>query len=73
MPHHSAFYHPDLVNASDAVVGKLGYSTVAEAALAGVSYAYVPRNQFRETESFGKFRRTISKWVRHIRDRFFNR
>ena len=29
LPHHSVFFHPDLVNASDAVVGKLGYSTLA--------------------------------------------
>jgi hypothetical protein len=27
LPHHSGFYHPDLVNASDAVIGKVGYST----------------------------------------------
>jgi hypothetical protein len=29
LPHRSEFYHPDLVAACDAVVGKAGYSTVA--------------------------------------------
>ena len=29
LPFHTDFYHPDLVAASDLVVGKLGYSTVA--------------------------------------------
>ncbi len=31
VPHRSRFYHPDLMHAADGVVGKLGYSTVAEA------------------------------------------
>ena len=30
LPHRSDFYHPDLVNAADAVVGKVGYSTLSE-------------------------------------------
>jgi hypothetical protein len=49
LPHHSAFYHPDLVNASDAVVGKLGYSTLAEVYQAGVPFGYIPRPGFRES------------------------
>ena len=49
LPHHSAFYHPDLVNASDALVGKTGYSTVAEAYHAGVPYGYVSRPHFPES------------------------
>ena len=36
LPHHSPVYHPDLVAAADVLVGKLGYSTVAEA-LAGAA------------------------------------
>lgn len=55
LPHHSGFYHPDLVHASDAVVGKLGYSTVAEAYYAGIPFAYAPRKRFRETEPLGTF------------------
>lgn len=50
LPHQSDFYHPDLVAASDAVVGKIGYSTLAEVALAGVRYGYVPRPEFRESD-----------------------
>jgi hypothetical protein len=49
LPHHSGFYHPDLVAASDAVVGKLGYSTLAEAYTAGVPFGFVPRARFRES------------------------
>ena len=49
LPQHSEFYHPDLIHASDVVVGKLGYSTVAEVWAAGVPFAYVARPQFRES------------------------
>ena len=55
LPHHSNFYHPDLVQASDAVVGKLGYSTVAEVFHAGVPFGYVPRDRFRETGPLANF------------------
>jgi UDP:flavonoid glycosyltransferase YjiC (YdhE family) len=48
LPHHSGFYHPDLLHASDAVVGKPGYSTLAEAYAAGIPFAYLPRPRFRE-------------------------
>jgi hypothetical protein len=49
LPHHSTFYHPDLIYASDAVVGKAGYSTLSEAYHAGVPFAYVARPSFRES------------------------
>jgi UDP:flavonoid glycosyltransferase YjiC (YdhE family) len=49
------FYHPDLVNASDAVVGKAGYSTLAEAYSAGALFAYVGRSRFRESAVLGEF------------------
>jgi len=55
LPHHHSFYHPDLVNASDVVVGKLGYSTIAEAYHSGVPYLYIPRNHFRETTPLAAF------------------
>jgi UDP-N-acetylglucosamine:LPS N-acetylglucosamine transferase len=48
LPHHSPVYVPDLIAAADAVVGKLGYSTVAEAWGAGARYIYVPRRRFPE-------------------------
>ncbi|MFZ6018815.1 MAG: glycosyltransferase family protein [Chloroflexota bacterium] len=55
LPHHHPYYHPDLVNASDVVVGKLGYSTIAEAYHSGVPYLYIPRNHFRETSPLAAF------------------
>lgn len=48
LPHHSGFHHPDLVAAADVVVGKLGYSTLAEAWQGGCGYAYVERTDFPE-------------------------
>ena len=55
LPHHSDFYHPDLVHACDAIVGKAGYSTLAEAYQAGVAYIYTARASFRETDSLTAF------------------
>lgn len=46
---HDAFYHPDLIDAADLVVGKLGYSTVAEILQAGTPYLYIERSNFRES------------------------
>lgn len=57
LPHRTPIYHPDLVRAADAVVGKLGYSTLAEALAAGTRYAYLPRPGFRESE-------VLARWVR---------
>ena len=50
LPHHSEYYHPDLVNASDAVIGKVGYSTLAEVYHAGVPFGYIGRERFRESQ-----------------------
>jgi hypothetical protein len=50
LPHQSDFYHPDLVTASDAVIGKLGYSTLAEVHHAGIPFGYIARPHFRESE-----------------------
>ncbi len=48
LPKHSPVYHPDLINAGDAVIGKAGYSTLAEIYQAGVPFGYVSRPSFRE-------------------------
>ena len=48
-------YHPDLVQACDGVVGKLGYSTVAEVYHAGVPMAYMTRSTFRESDVLEAF------------------
>ncbi len=55
LPHHSPIHHPDLVAAADVVVGKLGYSTVAEAVGAGTRFLYVPRPGFRESAVLERF------------------
>ncbi|MEP0775743.1 MAG: hypothetical protein HRF46_15455 [Acidobacteriota bacterium] len=49
LPHRTGLYHPDLVQAADVVVGKLGYSTVAEVVGMGKPFAYVPRPTFPES------------------------
>ncbi len=49
LPQRSGFHHPDLVAAADVVVGKLGYSTVAEVVHAGSAFLYLPRARFPES------------------------
>ncbi|MCI0478189.1 MAG: hypothetical protein L0Y55_18250, partial [Anaerolineales bacterium] len=63
LPHRSAFYHPDLVNASDAVIGKAGYSTVAEAYRAGIPFGYISREKFREAKTMARFIETEMRGV----------
>ena len=54
-PFRSGFYHPDLIAASDAVVGKVGYSTVAEVYQADVPFGFIPRSDFRESIALCQF------------------
>jgi hypothetical protein len=54
---HSGFYHPDLIHAADAVVGKAGYSTLAEVHAAGVPFGYVLPGGFRESPVLAEFAR----------------
>lgn len=49
LPFKSELYHPDLVATADLVVGKIGYSTVAEAWQSGTRFAYIPRPLFLES------------------------
>jgi hypothetical protein len=55
LPHHSDYFHPDLVSASNAVIGKVGYSTLAEIYYAGVPFGYVARSRFRESKKLVSF------------------
>ncbi len=55
LPHDSDFFHPDLIHASDAVIGKVGYSTLAEVYHAGVSFGYIARPAFRESDVLVRF------------------
>jgi hypothetical protein len=49
LPHDSGVYHPDLIHACDAVIGKPGYSTLAEVYQAGIPFGSVARPNFRES------------------------
>ena len=55
LPHHSDFYHPDLIHTSDAVISKAGYSTLAEAYQVGIPFGYVSRDRFRESPVLSAF------------------
>lgn len=71
LPHHSDLYHPDLVGASDAVIGKLGYSTLAETYAAGIPFAYVARAKFREGAPMGVFAQQVMGAVELAERSFF--
>ncbi|MGD8665608.1 MAG: hypothetical protein PVF71_02875 [Desulfobacterales bacterium] len=55
LPEYSAYFHPDLINAADAIVGKVGYSTIAEIYQAGVPFGYVARPESREMQPLVDF------------------
>ncbi len=55
LPHYSDVFHPDLINASDAVIGKVGYSTLAEIYHSGVPFGYIARPGFRESKDLVHF------------------
>lgn len=57
LPERSPIFVPDLVAAADVVVGKAGYSTVAETVSAGTRYAIVERRGFAETAVLTRFAR----------------
>ena len=63
LPHRSVFFHPDLVNASDAVVGKVGYSTIAEVYTAGVPFGHAARCPYPESPGLVDF---ISRQMKGI-------
>lgn len=61
LPHRSTFFHPDLIEASDVVIGKIGYSTISEVFQSGRVFGYIPREQFRESPKLEAFiRETIN-------------
>lgn len=67
-PH--AFYHPDLIHAADAVAGKIGYSTLAEACVAGTPFGFIPRDSFRESAVLERHLRGRRLGVRIEQERF---
>jgi hypothetical protein len=70
LPHRSEFYHPDLVSACDVLVGKVGYSTLAEAYHAGTPCGYVRRARFREASVLVDFMRAKMQGFEISADRF---
>lgn len=72
IPHHSDMYHPDLVAASNVIVGKLGYSTLAESYTTGIPYAFIPRERFPESLPLGQFAREKMGAVELSERRFFS-
>ncbi|MBL7114397.1 MAG: hypothetical protein ISS35_01410 [Kiritimatiellae bacterium] len=61
--HGGGFHHPDVVNACDAVVAKLGYSTLAEVWHSGVPLAYIKRPGFREGNVLEHF---VTRHIQHV-------
>lgn len=55
LPHNGSYFHPDLIHASNAVVGKAGYSTIAEVYNAGIPFGYISRPSFRESPILEQF------------------
>ena len=55
LPHRTGFQHADLVSAADWVVGKLGYSTLAECFQAATPYLFVQRGTFPESPPLARF------------------
>ncbi len=51
----AGFYYPDIVRASAACAGKVGYSSIAEAACAGLPFVYIRRPGFRESPVLERF------------------
>lgn len=70
LPRHSGLYHPDLVRAADAVVGKAGYSTLAEVYRAGVPFGYILPGSSRESAVLAAFIREQMPGMPIPEDRF---
>ncbi|UCH21353.1 MAG: hypothetical protein JSU83_23115 [Deltaproteobacteria bacterium] len=72
LPHPTQLYHPDLVNASDAVIGKIGYGTLAEVYWAGVPFGYILRPNFRESQKLAQFVKTKMTGIPIAEADFYN-
>ena len=67
LPYHHHYFHPNLVHASDIVIGKIGYSTIAETFSEGLPFLYVSRKKFRELAFLEEFvkKRMTGKEIEH--------
>jgi len=55
LPYNSGIFHPDILNGCDVVIGKLGYSTLAEVCNAGLPYGYIARKNFPESKHLASY------------------
>ncbi|MFZ1984923.1 MAG: hypothetical protein WAU91_10955 [Desulfatitalea sp.] len=55
LPTHSSYFHPDLLRAADLLIGKAGYSTIAEAYHTGTPFGYIARPQSPESPALERF------------------
>lgn len=55
LPSNSSFYHPDLLQAADLLIGKAGYSTVAEVYHNGTPFGYIARSESPESAVLERF------------------
>ena len=70
LPHRSGYYHPDMVHAADFVIGKAGYSTIAEVCAAGAAYGFISRENFRESDVTADFLRKRPNTLEIAMERF---
>ena len=55
LPFKTEFFHPDLVCSADLIVGKAGYSMIAEVWASGTPFSYILREGFRESSVLDLF------------------
>jgi hypothetical protein len=65
-------YMPDVLASCDAVICKVGYSTLAETYYAGIPFGYVSREQFQESKILEEYIRTDMQGMKIIQDDFFS-
>lgn len=65
-------YHPDLMAASDIVIGKMGYGTFAETYSSGVPYYYITRSKFRESKIMDAFAKEHTQSLSMTEDDFIS-
>lgn len=70
LPHHSGYYHPDMVHAADFLIGKAGYSTIGEVCAAGAAFGFISREGFRESGVTTDFLRRRSNTLEVSQKRF---
>lgn len=70
LPHKNKFFHPDLINLSDFVIGKLGYSTVVEADHYGIPFGFIRRDGFPESPVLENFIETEKMGIGISEDEF---